>query len=566
MTIKILSKQLISQISAGEIVDRPASVVKELVENSLDSGATVIDIEIEKGGIQLIRIRDNGKGILKNELTLALSRHATSKIRTLDDLSLLSTLGFRGEALASISAVSRLILTSRPVIQDIAWSIYSEGMEMKVQPVSHPLGTSVEVINLFFNMPARRRFLCTDRTEFIHIDELIKRIALSRFDIKFSLRHNNKIIRQYYPARNELEIGKRIAAVCGNAFVCNMIKVELIHYDLKLYGWISSPNGSRKKGDLQYFYVNGRVVRDRFINHAIRKSYANFLKEEQFVAYVLFIEIHPNQIDVNVHPAKYEIHFYKARLVHDFIYRAINNALVKSHDIDIPYLSIDKHQSKEKNKNLIVDKSDGIIEKQLNINPTEKNKPIEFLGKAIAVIQNRYVVMDSKQGVVLISLGRAEWLKIRAQFGIRESILLISRPLLIPLLIELIEELVSYVTDFSELLISFGLSFRVKNFSTLIVLGVPRILMNKNLSKLIPDLLSYIAFSNFNPSLIIENRKALANWITNYIISVKVDYSVCEALKIITELEKIYCGQLPLHDKKFVTKVDFSKSIAVLQS
>ncbi|UUM30846.1 DNA mismatch repair endonuclease MutL [Vibrio japonicus] len=338
MTIKILPARLANQIAAGEVVERPASVVKELVENSLDSGATRIDIDIEKGGAKLIRVRDNGKGIVKDELGLALSRHATSKIHTLDDLEAIISLGFRGEALASISSVSRLTITSRPATQDQAWSAYSEGRDMavKLQPTAHPIGTSVEVLDLFFNTPARRKFLRTEKTEFTHIDELLKRIALSRFDVTINLRHNGKLVKQYRAAKTEAQCEKRIASVCGNNFVRNMLKIELEHQGLKLHGWITTPEGARQQSDLQYCYVNGRMMRDKLINHAIRQSYESSLRPDQFATYVLFIELDPHQVDVNVHPAKHEVRFHQARLVHDFIYQALSDGLAQSAHIDKP--------------------------------------------------------------------------------------------------------------------------------------------------------------------------------------------------------------------------------------
>ncbi|WP_447065044.1 DNA mismatch repair endonuclease MutL [Vibrio alginolyticus] len=341
MTIKILPARLANQIAAGEVVERPASVIKELVENSLDSGATRIDIDIEKGGAKLIRVRDNGKGIAKDELGLALSRHATSKIHTLDDLEAIMSLGFRGEALASISSVSRLTLTSRPAAQEEAWSAYSEGrdMQVKLKPAAHPIGTTVEVLDLFFNTPARRKFLRTEKTEFAHIDELLKRIALSRFDVTINVRHNGKIIRQYRAAKNQLQTEKRIAAVCGNAFVRHMLRIELEHQGLKLHGWVTTPEGARQQSDLQYCYVNGRMMRDKLINHAIRQSYEMSLKPDQFAAYVLFIELDPHQVDVNVHPAKHEVRFHQARLVHDFIYQALTDALAQSAVIDKPQVN-----------------------------------------------------------------------------------------------------------------------------------------------------------------------------------------------------------------------------------
>ncbi|OEF18799.1 DNA mismatch repair protein MutL [Vibrio splendidus 5S-101] len=352
MTIKILPARLANQIAAGEVVERPASVVKELVENSLDSGATRIDIDIEKGGAKMIRVRDNGKGIVKDELALALSRHATSKIHTLDDLEAIVSLGFRGEALASISSVARLTMTSRPATQDQAWAAHSEGrdMQVKLQPAAHPIGTSVEVLDLFFNTPARRKFLRTEKTEFTHIDELLKRIALSRFDVTINLRHNGKMIRQYRAAKTQVQAEKRIAAVCGNPFVRHMLKIELEHQGLKLHGWITTPEGARQQSDLQYCYVNGRMMRDKLINHAIRQSYETSLRPDQFATYVLFIELDPHQVDVNVHPAKHEVRFHQARLVHDFIYQALSDGLAQSKQIDAaPIKQSAFHQSEATN-------------------------------------------------------------------------------------------------------------------------------------------------------------------------------------------------------------------------
>lgn len=338
MTIQILPARLANQIAAGEVVERPASVVKELVENSLDAGATRIDIDIEKGGSKMIRIRDNGKGIVKDELGLALSRHATSKIHTLDDLEAIVSLGFRGEALASISSVSRLTITSRTVAQEQAWSAYAEGRDMAVttKPAAHPVGTTVEVLDLFFNTPARRKFLRTEKTEFGHIDELLKRIALSRFDVAINVRHNGKMIRQYRASQTDAQRERRLAAVCGQGFVQHALAVKLDYGDLTLSGWISSPEGARSQGDLQYCYVNGRMMRDKLINHAIRQGYESSLRSDQFAGYALFIEIDPHQVDVNVHPAKHEVRFHQARLVHDFIYQAISDSLQQA--AQLPYV------------------------------------------------------------------------------------------------------------------------------------------------------------------------------------------------------------------------------------
>lgn len=336
MPIQILSPQLTNQIAAGEVVERPASVVKELVENSLDAGADEIQIDIEQGGTGLIRIRDNGFGIAKAELGLALSRHATSKISTLEDLEAILSLGFRGEALASISSVSRLTLTSRPPEQVEAWQVFAQGREMEttIQPAAHPIGTTVEVANLFFNTPARRKFLRTEKTEFSHIDEVVRRIALVKSQASFTLTHNGKIVRQYRKASNQQQKLKRLAAICGQDFVEHSLEINWQHNDLHLYGWIADTRFLRAQNDLNYSYVNGRMMRDKIINHAVRQAYGDKIHGEAFPAFVLFIDLDPAQVDVNVHPAKHEVRFHQSRLVHDFIYQGVRNALESVNCLD----------------------------------------------------------------------------------------------------------------------------------------------------------------------------------------------------------------------------------------
>jgi len=332
MSIKILPARLANQIAAGEVVERPASVVKELIENSLDAGATRIDIEIEQGGAKCIRIKDNGKGVSKEELTLALSRHATSKISHLDDLEAIVSLGFRGEALASVSSVSRLTFTSKPAEQEQAWQAIAEGrdMQVNVQPAAHPQGTTVEVLDLFFNTPARRRFLKTEKTEFQHIDELIKRIALSRFDIAITLKHNNKVVRQYRAAPEQKQQEKRIAAICSEAFMKHALHFEHSDQALTISGWVSDRLSPRPLADVQYCYINGRMIRDKLVNHAIKQVYAHFLPQGMFPGYIIYIECDAKEVDVNVHPSKHEVRFHQARWVHDFISSTLNITLSDS--------------------------------------------------------------------------------------------------------------------------------------------------------------------------------------------------------------------------------------------
>ena len=327
--IELLSPRLANQIAAGEVVERPASVIKELLENSLDSGAKRIDVDVEQAGIKLLRVRDDGSGISSDDLPLALARHATSKIRDLEDLERVMSLGFRGEALASISSVARLTLTSRTRGADQAWQVETEGRDMapRVQPAAHPVGTSVEVRDLFFNTPARRKFLKTEKTEFDHLQEVIKRLALARFDVAFNLRHNGKTILNLHEAHDDTARARRVAAVCGSAFLEQALPIEIERNGLHLWGWVGLPTFSRSQADLQYFYVNGRAVRDKLVAHAVRQAYRDVLFNGRHPTFVLFFEVDPSVVDVNVHPTKHEVRFRDGRMVHDFLYGTLHRAL-----------------------------------------------------------------------------------------------------------------------------------------------------------------------------------------------------------------------------------------------
>ena len=328
MPIQLLSPQLANQIAAGEVVERPASVVKELLENSLDAGATKIEIDIEKGGHKRIRIKDNGSGIVKSELQLALSRHATSKITTLDDLEQILSLGFRGEALASISSVSRLTLTSRTESQGEAWQAYCEGREMAVniQPAAHPVGTTIDVADLFYNTPARRKFLRTEKTEFQHIEEVIKRIALSYPKVSFVLKHNDKVAKRFI-ADKAGSLATRIGAVVGQKFVQNAVHISTEYEGLHIDAWLGNEAMLRSSNDCQFSFVNGRGMRDKLIMHAIRQAYESVWGVVEQPSFVVYLTVNPKDVDVNVHPAKHEVRFQQGRLVHDFICKTVSDAL-----------------------------------------------------------------------------------------------------------------------------------------------------------------------------------------------------------------------------------------------
>ncbi len=332
MRIQYLPPQLANQIAAGEVVERPASVVKELLENSLDAGSRQVDVDIEAGGTRLIRIRDDGRGIHRDDLALALGRHATSKITSLEDLTRIGTLGFRGEALPSIASVARFALVSRVEGDDKGWSVRSEGglAPAAPAPAPHPRGTTVEVRDLFFNTPARRKFLRTEKTEFGHVEEVVRRIALSRFDVGFSLRHRDKAVLSLGRAPDLAAQQGRVATLCGEPFLDQGLRVEAEANGLHLRGWVGLPVFSRSQADLQYVYVNGRFIRDKLVSHALRQAYHDVLYHGRHPAYVLYLDLPPELVDVNVHPTKHEVRFREGRLVYDFLLRTVQRALAES--------------------------------------------------------------------------------------------------------------------------------------------------------------------------------------------------------------------------------------------
>jgi DNA mismatch repair protein MutL len=324
MPIQALPESLVNQIAAGEVVERPASVVKELVENALDAGARRIAVEVEQGGTRLIRVRDDGLGIPATELPLALASHATSKIASLDDLEHVASLGFRGEALPSIASVARLRITSATADADHATAIEGDG---QTAPAAHPTGTTVEVRDLFHNVPARRRFLRTERTEYGHIERTLRRLALGRFDVDFRLTHNGKPTGHWPAAAEPAELDRRVAAAFGSGFVEHALRIDHAGAGLHLSGWIAQPTFSRSQADLQEFFVNGRPIRDRLVTHAVRQAYADVLYHGRQPAFALYLAIDPAQVDVNVHPAKQEVRFRESRLVHEFLRRTVEEAL-----------------------------------------------------------------------------------------------------------------------------------------------------------------------------------------------------------------------------------------------
>lgn len=522
--IQLLSQRLSNQIAAGEVVERPASVVKELLENSLDAGADRIDIELEQGGVKLVRIRDNGSGVDKDDLALALSRHATSKISTLEDLEKISSLGFRGEALASISSVSRLNMVSRTRDADSAWQVEAEGRDMAstVAPAAHPPGTSVEVRDLFFNTPARRKFLRTEQTEFQRIEDMVKRLALSRFDVQFNVTHNQRVVHRFERAQSQQERTRRVAQVCGPAFVDNSVFIELESNGMKLWGWVALPTFSRSQADLQYFYVNGRVIRDKLVSHALKQAYRDVMFHGRHPAFVLYLELEPSVVDVNVHPTKHEVRFRDGRLVHDFLFSALHRALADvrpaSSTSGYGVANLPEPDTSLNEQTRMALYSPGAVPgptNYANSGPSlaqvrnqlagydafrggqgaaalpEAPADMPPLGYAVAQLHGIYILAQNAQGLIVVDMHAAherityEHMKAAAaESGIK------VQPLLVPLTVAVSQGEADCAEDFQAQLQALGLGVERLGPESLSVRQVPVILKNADAEQLLRDVLS----------------------------------------------------------------------------
>ncbi|MGM0631967.1 MAG: DNA mismatch repair endonuclease MutL [Pseudomonadota bacterium] len=532
--IALLNQRLANQIAAGEVVERPASVVKELLENSLDAGAERVDVEVEQGGVRLIRLRDDGQGIAREDLPLALSRHATSKIVTLDDLERIGSLGFRGEALASVSSVSRLQLTSRWVgaEDEVAWQVQAEGEEMEadVRPAAHPVGTTVEVRDLFFNTPARRKFLRTERTEFQRLEEVLKKLALSRFDVSFSLRHNQRSIHQLQAADSDIARERRVSLVCGPAFVDNSVHVDMQASGLRLHGWVSLPTFSRSQADLQYFYVNGRVIRDRLITHAVRQAYQDVLYHGRHPAYVLYLELDPALVDVNVHPTKHEVRFRDSRLVHDFLFRSLHRALAdlrpgdrlepsdraevpsspgEAHDVPVQGglgLRVNEQTGEVLGsgagsarplpmgglRSSVPDRGQ-VADQMQTYQRLAEDEEVPPLGYALAQLHGIYILAENREGLIMVDMHAAherityERLKVAMdEQGIR------AQPLLVPVSVAVSQAEADCAAAQSDELRRLGLDIERVAAESIIVRQVPTLLARADVEQLVRDVLSDI--------------------------------------------------------------------------
>ncbi len=519
--IQLLPSHLADQIAAGEVVERPASVVKELLENALDSGATQIDIIIEEGGEKRISVTDNGVGIVKDQLQLAVSRHATSKIASTDDLSAVSTLGFRGEALASISSVSRFNITSRHQQESAAWKLQGEGegLWQELQPAAHPVGTTVEVKDLFFNTPARKKFLRSARTEFSHIDQLVKRVMLSRPQVAIKLMHNGKVVRQVHVAEDEAMLMKRLKHLMGTPFVDQSLELDYQAQDIKVSGWAAQATFNRSQTDMQYLFVNGRIVRDRLLSHAVKQAYADVLYHGRHPAYLLFLEIPFNLVDVNVHPAKYEVRFANGRWVYDFLRCSVREAVTRpvgqqsmqaEKVVDSSAASYLNRQNLERPASSFQESMafQQQFDQQYDTHPAPQpsvprveapsaeytTAKEHFLGYAKAQLHGVFIVAENEHGMVLVDMHAAHerivYERMKNQW---QTDRLISQPLLVPIAVGLESSQVkvweSYQSQFQRL----GLEAEPFGPEQIKVTAVPTMLAKTDIVALVNDMIADFA-------------------------------------------------------------------------
>ena len=530
--IHALEPRLVNQIAAGEIIERPASIAKELIENALDAGASSIEIEVEQAGVKRFKISDNGHGILKQDLAMALSRHATSKIENLNDLEHIATLGFRGEALPSIASVTRMTIQSREQGSEQAWMVNSDGNNeiSEPSPVAHPVGTTIETRDLFYNTPARRKFLRTDNTEFKHLDQVVRRMALSRFDVAFKLTHNGRVV-LHLPAV-AVDDSRRVKMVCGDNVPDNSVYFEDSREHMRLYGWIGLPGFSRSQADMQYFFLNGRLIRDKTIIHAIRMGYQDVLFHGRHPVYVLYLEMDPAGVDVNVHPTKHEVRFRNSGGVHSFIFRSLQRQLdasageVSSVQLDAEHGMASPrpinpnatpqvhHQNNLSYQDQSRPSANTIREElqaygqitQAAFRPDPGNSPgrslaseplntenpdIPPLGYALAQLKGIYILAENQQGLILVDMHAAhERITYERPKSAMDDAFIAQQPLLVPVTIQLSEMEITAWQNQQDLFVKLGLSVEQLDEQVLVVRSVPELLLNADISQLVRDVLA----------------------------------------------------------------------------
>ncbi|MGO4550103.1 DNA mismatch repair endonuclease MutL [Lysobacter sp. 2RAF19] len=518
MPIRQLPDTLINQIAAGEVVERPASVVKELVENALDAGARRVEIDLEEGGIRLIRVRDDGGGIAPEELALAVQRHATSKIASLDDLEAVATLGFRGEALPSIASVSRFMLASRRTDADHGAALQVDGGRFgDVAPKAHPHGTTVEVRDLFYNVPARRKFLRAERTELGHIEEWLRSLALARPDVELRVSHNGRPARRYR-GDGMLASTDRLFETLGEEFAKHALRVEHAGAGLRLHGWIAQPVYNRASADQQYLYVNGRSVRDRNVAHAVKQAYADVLFHGRQPAYVLFLELDPRTVDVNVHPAKHEVRFRESRLVHDFVYRTLHAALAETRagltaetaapavsesasrtwvgpswtGADQSGLSLRVGDARAAYAALYANDEVALAQAPRSMSmPDARDDAAPPLGFAIAQLHGIYILAENAEGLIVVDMHAAhERIGYEKLKGAHDGEGLRTQPLLVPMNVAVSEREADVAEREAGTLAALGFELTRSGPGSLLLRSVPALLVDGDVEALLRDVLA----------------------------------------------------------------------------
>jgi len=584
MRIHALPPQLVNQIAAGEVVERPASVVKELVENCFDAGASQILVEVEQGGARLIKIRDNGCGIDKEDLPLALSRHATSKIQSLQDLEQVATMGFRGEALPSISSVSRLSLISRVKDADCAWRVQADGSEQTLdpQPDPHPLGTTIEVCDLFYNTPARRKFLKTDKTEFSHIDTLFKRMALSRFDIAFELKHNQREVFKFNLAENQAEREQRVTQIFGSTFLENSVAIDFNASGMHLYGWVGLPTFSRSQQDMQYFYVNGRLIKDRLVTHAIKQAYQDVLFHGRHPVYVLYLVLDPALVDVNAHPQKLEVRFREGRTVHDFLFKALHRCLAdirpklqetavestvdaarpdvqkvvdfqplaatdskpavrQSYQAAAPRqsaLPLDVDAQIEAYTQLVAPSSAPDIHEP-RVAELPKAETAATLGYAVAHLHDVYILSETQNGIILVDAHAAHERVTYEQFKSQyHQGSVPSQPLLLPVQIQVSSAEAELADDQQAFFMSLGFELNRMGEETLVVRAVPALLSGVDIGLLVKDVLADIIQHGMSQRIQERSNEILASIACHGSVRANRRLTIPEMNALLRDMEK----------------------------
>ncbi|HRW65158.1 MAG TPA: DNA mismatch repair endonuclease MutL [Candidatus Competibacter sp.] len=569
--IRRLPPQLVSQIAAGEVVERPAAVVKELLENSLDAGATRIAVEVEQGGVRLIRVRDDGGGIAPAQLALALARHATSKIASFEDLQQVVSLGFRGEALPSVASVSRLTLTSRVAGQDSGWRIGGDGGDVFSEPVPapHPLGTTVEARELFFNVPARRKFLRGERTEFGHIEEGVRRLALSRFAVGFHLWHNQRAVLRLEPAPDRETGARRLAELCGREFGAASVWVDRGETDLRLTGWLGLPAVSRAQPDLQYFFVNGRPVRDRVMAHAVRQAYRDILYQDRQPAVVLYLDIDPDRVDVNAHPAKHEVRFRDSSFVHEFIRRTVQATLAEIRPGTAPQpiiqtgerwrptggpgggpIPAERWEVRQPGLPLRVGEQMAVYGRMhsssgLEPIPTDPNPaPVADaerppLGYALGQLHGCYVLAENADGLVVVDMHAAhERILYERLKRLQAENALKTQTLLVPVTLTVGPRERQLVEEHGALFAQSGLEVAILGPETLAVRQVPALLADTDIAGMVRDMLADLAVYETSDRLEDANQALLASLACHGAIRANRPLNLLEMNTLLRDMER----------------------------